>query len=359
VIGLFALLLAGCAPEGPSPAAAALSPWPDEAGAVLARCAAEPFPELAITCKVQAAALYAHRGEEGPAAAICAGMAAGTWQDECHFRVGEELGRAGQLLVALSHCAKAGNFARYCITHAAWNSPPAPGPRPTDPVEAIVAAADELRSGVDQALAGAGDGLSGEGRDVFLARFGLQLYLGSGSAHPAAARLPDPYGVIFRTGFAVEAARLLPEPSVEQIAAIYLGKAPPPAGEPAPSPPIGRYKPPLLAPGVKGLPHTPTYGGGLRLVGETPEEDLLIAALEAMFWRADTDGAVFLPYLQAQSPRARWTALRLFTQAASTQVDTVALLTPLCQDPDPVLAWLAQNGVDHHPWEARPLHGDR
>ena len=349
------LLLAACGPEAPDPTVSALAPYPSEPDEILARCVAEPFPELEITCRVQAAATYAQRGQEPQADAACAPIPAGTWSDECHFRVGEELGHAGRTIEALHHCAKAGWYGRNCLTHTAWALPPDPELGPSTAPERVASAALELQGSVDEALAGAGDGLEGEGRDLVMARFGYNLYVGRGSADPGAARLPSPLGAALRTGFAIEAARLLEAPTVSAILAIWRGELPIPSGAPLPAESrMGRYAVPIQSPFEQGVPHVPVYGGGRRMVGETEEEDTVIAALEAMYWLPETPAETFAAWIEDPRPRVRRTAARLMRLATPTSLDMEATLMRIAaEDPDEGVRWHAADGLEHRTWEGR------
>ncbi|MDP6935726.1 MAG: hypothetical protein QGG40_22590, partial [Myxococcota bacterium] len=287
-----------------NPVDAALAPWPREIGALLERCDAEPFPELALTCRVQAAANLAQQGRTTEVEDVCAAVDEGTWREECHFRAGEELARAGRPGPAISHCVRAGWFARNCLTHATWRLPRDSGLTPNTPVKAVEAAGAEWLSLVEQALAGAPDGLEGEGRDQLISRFGYNLYVGSGSAEPGPAHQQGVLGPAIRTGFGIEAARLLENPSVDAILEIWSGDRQPPTGPTlAEKERIGRYHQPILSPHEAGLPHQPVYGGGIRLVGQDAEEDVTIAALEGLFWLPDTPADAFLPWVDDPRPR--------------------------------------------------------
>ncbi len=355
MITLLVLLLA-CGEDAPG-AADPLGPWPEDPRELAAFCPTLPYAELQTTCRVQAAADFGRAGRADEADAVCAEVAEGTWREECHFRAGEELGRAGRTVPALRHCGKAGWFGRNCLTHAGWNLPPDPALSPATPPAQVVAAADELLGAVDQALAGAGDGLPGEGRDLVMARFGYNLYVGRGAAEPGPARADGPVGVTLRTGFAIEAARLLAAPTVEAIVAIWRGEAPAPTGPPLPPDArVGRYAQRVPSPAEHGVPHAPTYGGGARLVGETAGEDVTIAALEALFWREDTPSEAFVPWLDDPRDRVRWTAARLVRTAGPRSLDLPGLLTRLAADhPDDNVRWHARFGLEKRTWERRPL----
>ncbi len=352
-------LFVGCA-EGPDVAALALQPYPRDPDAVRARCAVEPIAELAITCRVQAAAGYGRSGRSQDADAVCAEVPTGTWRDECHFRAGEELGREGHTVDALGHCARAGWFGRNCLTHAGWFLPRDPDVHPGLPPARIAAAQSEILAQVDSALRGAGDGLEGEGHDILAARFGYNVYLGSGRSEPAPARLPGMVGAPLRTGFAVEVARLLEargeRPTVEAIMAVWAEARPPLVGPPLhEAHRMGRYHTPISAPGEQGLPHLPVYGGGMRLVGADVDEDMLICALEALFWLQSTPAEAFVPWLDHPQERVRWTAARLVRLARPASLDMVGLLTELSKSGvDANVRWHAEDGLRTRSWADEP-----
>jgi hypothetical protein len=349
-----------CGAEGPDPAALALAPYPQDPDQLLARCAQETVPELITTCRVQAAARLGHAGRSDEATALCARITDRTWREECHFRAGEELGHQGRTVDALGHCAAAGWFGRNCLTHVGWFLPRDPELHPGRGAASIAAAQEELLQQVDRALQGAGDGLEGEGHDILAASFGRNVYVGSGRCEPEAARLPGPAGAPLRTGFAVEAARLLAAagetPTVPALVAIWRGERAPPTGPPLhESQRTGRYHPPISAPGERGLPHLPVYGGGLRLVGRDAEEDLEIAALEALFWLPNTTAEAFLPWVDHPRERVRWTAARLVRLVGPGAVDIEAELARIAeQHPDENVRWHARDGLSKRTWTSAP-----
>lgn len=342
-IGLLLGLLA-CRPAAEDASAArALAPWPSDPQALLAVCETEPFPELQTTCRVQAAARLAARGQAGPAGDVCALVPAGTWREECHFRVGEELATTGQAVAAATSCGQAGWFARRCVTHAAWRLVVDDGLGPEADRSALEADAAELLSAVQASLAVHEDaGVAGEGRDAFRAAWGRAIYLGSGSADPSAAGGQGELGPALRTGWATEALRLLvaggrlPDDAVPQLHQAWLdGVAI--TGPPTDQPPTQRYAPLQIGPHDQGLPHLPMYGGGLRLVGDSVDEDLRVAVLEAVYGHPAAGPEHFEPALADPSERVRWTAARLVALAAEHDLDGgSARLAALAADaPDP------------------------
>lgn len=355
---LLLVLATACATQSTAdPALDALTPWPEDPHTLWKRCALETFEELAITCRVQAAANFGAAGNTKAAQEVCAEVPEGTWREECHFRAGEELGHAGLAVEGLKHCTQAGWFGRNCLTHTAWRLPRDPTVHPGLPAARIAATYAELDERVVQALDGAGDGIAGEGRDIMRARFGFNTYVGSGQTNPDPARLPDPLGPAMRTGFAIETARLLgPDASVEAILAVWSGVEPPLKASAVDDTQLnGRYGMPLIAPQEHGVPHIPVFGGGLRPIGETPDEDLTIAALEGMFWLESTTAETFLPWVDDPRKRVRRTAARLLSRTRPASLDLPAELERLSEHPDSAVQWYATQGLKLRAWEAPAL----
>lgn len=354
--------------EAPS-AADAMAPWPIEPEEILARCAQEHFPELAVTCRVQAAAQFGIRGQAERAQEACALIEPGTWRDECHFRAGEELGAHGHTVAGLRHCAQAGRFSRNCLTHAGWRMPRDPSLTPSTPPARIQTAWGELAAQGAAALAGAPDGVEGEGVDVLLAQYGHNLYVGSGQLNPAPARLDVGPSAssgadwrlagALRTGFAVEAARMLRDSGATvtptSIIAMWSGQRPVLVGGPVPDHlRLGRYHTPILSPHEDGAPHLPLYGGGLRLASEDPDEDIAIAALEALYWLPTTPADVFVPWLDDPRQRVRWTAAKLARLTWGEALDIEALATSLKdRHTDPGVRWHMADALQRRSFEER------
>jgi hypothetical protein len=351
-------LLIACDPE-PDPLSTATAPWPQDPDALLPICDSQPFEELAVTCRVQAASFFGLRGQPQRAAEVCAMIPEGIWRDECHFRAGEELGRAGYTIPGLTHCAQAGRFARNCITHAAWRLPREPDLAPEEGAEIIGAAWSELSVQVTAVLEGIGDGLEGEGLDLVQARFAYNVYVGSGQTDPAAAHLPHPLGGALRTGMAIEVVRLMEaagQPAtVAGIVDIYTGAAPPMTGAPVTDREhLGRYHTPILSPHEAGQPHLPVYGGGLRLASLTANTDMVLAALEALYWLPHTPADTFQPWLESPEPDIRRTAAKLMRLCVGQGFDIEEALNALATEhPDEGVQWHAKDGLERRSFEER------
>lgn len=293
----------------PDPVAPSLQPWPREPAALRLACQEQAFRELATTCWVQLAATLAQAGDEQAAAQACAEIEGGVWREECHFRLGEELAVAGKAVPAAAWCAQAGWFARRCLTHAAWRLRRDPGPMPT------LSDGEELLSAVEASLAAHPDpGVAGEGRDAFRAAWGRAAFRGRGRADPLMAREPGELGAALRTGWALEALRLLvaaqgglPADAGDRLRRAWERREAL-VGEALDEPPPERSPPLRSAEEDAGLPHLPLYGGGLRLVGETIDEDAEIAILYALYGHVDCGPEPFRAALADPRPRVRWSA---------------------------------------------------
>ncbi len=164
-------------------------------------------------------------------------------------------------------------------------------------------------------------------------------------------------GAALRTGFAIEAARLLSSsgpPAVEDILAVWSGQSPPPRGAALPEHArLGRYHTPILSPYEEGAPHLPVYGGGLRLSSADGDEDIAIAALEALYWLPDTRADAIAPWVDDPRPAVRRTAARLLRLTSSDVFDMEALLTKLAAEHDDAgVRWHAADGLERRSFEA-------
>jgi hypothetical protein len=359
---LLALLFPACSRTSQDPVTDAFLVPEGASEDTLAACERIPFPELAITCRVQVAARAGAAGLPALCEKACARVEDDTWRQECHFRAGEELARAGQAMEALRHCVGAGRFGRFCLTHAGWALPPDEGVDSSLPPAEIQARVDLLLDRVARILRGAGDGLEGEGRDIFRSRAWFNVYFGTGVADPGPARAATADQAPFaRTAFALEASRLLfppeaplPPDAADRILAVWSGLRPPPRGEPLPAGRrLGRYHPPVPAPAELESARIPVFGGGMRLVGRNDAEDLLLAALESLFFREATTAEAFLPWIADPRDRVRWTAARLFRLTPPHALDMETELLRLLDDPDDTVRWNARDALDARSWEPR------
>ena len=121
-----------------------------------------------------------------------------------------------------------------------------------------------------------------------------------------------------RTAFAWEAVRLLgtDRPEAELIAdveAVWNGTKPPPTGNKAgPECWDGWFPPQWKTTLMAGVNAVEVMDGGLRLTGDTPEDDLLIATLEAIWTlKQGGDPAALTPWFTDAREKVRWTVARL------------------------------------------------
>ena len=218
----------------------------------LSQCEPIEFPEIQSICRVSVAARSAASGDDRGAMLACSAMDEGMWKEECHFRAGEELGRLGNVERSLEHCALAGEYARNCVTHAAWGMPAIEGlnSRSENALQEI----ERFGSSAQIILGRAGEGVSGEGLDVLLARAWFNLYLGSGVADPEVAReAVGLHGSHAMTSWALEAVRLLapdgsivPTNIVSMVSRAWHGRDSVPEGYEKLHRRVGRYSSPIL-----------------------------------------------------------------------------------------------------------------
>ncbi|MED5371663.1 MAG: hypothetical protein VX899_11650 [Myxococcota bacterium] len=320
---MFWLLLTGCGtPDSPQELARKLS---SEAGTP---CEQMPLAGARTTCLVTRAASAGGRGDSVTVDQTCATLQ-GLWADECRFRAGEELGKAGHTDAALRQCAQAGDFARNCITHAAWGLPRQPGLRPDQPAGPAMA---EFKGLIESAMDGAPPGVAPEAIDTLMARAWFNLYVGSGSADPTAAQDAEAFSAQARSAWAIEAMRLGPGgPQGLQIArACWEGSGPCPSGEPLPlERTLGRYTPPILPPSMERHPHVAGFGGSTRLLGPDAQVDLQVALIEGAFYRQDTGPELFVDALSSPVDEVRWTACKLLPRVQGW-TEEIEGLDPTC-----------------------------
>ncbi len=359
MIPLLAVLALGC---GGDAADRAMGTVPTDESDPLAACAAQQFEEMRVLCHIQVAAEAGAEGDLALAERACAEVPEGTWTHECHFRTGEELGRAGLPADAVSHCARAGRFARFCITHAAWAMPAKDALSALRPAAELIPAMDAELGAVEDALPALETTLQPEAMDSFRIALWSGAYLGTGRADPAAALGASPgQEPQARSAFMMEAARLawprgeVPADAVGQLLALWSADAEALVGEPLPPDQRhGRYTVPLPVPCERELQPVPLYGGGRRIMGATPEDDLLIAALEALFFRDDTTAELFQPWIEDPRDHVRWTAARLMRMAEPGPIDMESTLKGLLDHPDECVAWHARDGLSKRAWARKP-----
>jgi hypothetical protein len=269
-------------------------------------CARMPLEGARITCQVTQAARAGALGDVAGVEAACEGLV-DIWQYECRFRAGEELGKAGKTDAALRQCAQAKDFARNCVTHAAWGLPKREGLSPSQDVGPAMA---EFEALVSTALVGAPQGVAPEAVDTLMARAWFNLYVGSGSADPTAARTASSYQAHARSAWAIETTRLLDSEIAIPAALACWSGGPCPTGVDLLQP-KGRYSTPIVVPATETHPHVAGFGGSIRLAPASAEEDLIVALLEGQFFRESSSRLAFVDYLDAEKDAIRWTACKL------------------------------------------------
>lgn len=302
------------------------------------QCGKESSVELRTLCLVQVAGVTGSRGDLDAVATAC-GSLDGFWAEECHFRGGEELARFGNVPAGLKHCAQAGRFARFCLSHVVWG----PHPLGVDLAELPDLAAPFLT------LPALPQDTPTE--SLLRSRWWFDQYVGSGSADAAAARgaseVDAPYA---RSAWGIEAVRLA-EGNLERALLAWSGLATL-HGAPLPAEQrVGRYDVPFDILGEAALPRIPTFGGGKRLVGATEAEDVQIAVLEGAYFRERTTAQDFRPFLDDPRLRVRYTALRCFRTLPSPGAE--AVLRGMAGDADPIVAAHVADALKFRTWEGK------
>jgi len=317
------IALLGCGGSG------GITSDPDVASRVLAlephslsQCEPLEFPEIQSICRVTVAARSAASGDARGAMLACTAIDEGLWREECHFRAGEELGRLGNVERSLEHCALAGEYARNCVTHSAWGMPAVEGldSRSSNALQEV----ERFGTSAQIILGRAGEGVTGEGVDVLLSRAWFNLYFGSGVADPSVAK--EATGIHANhamTAWALEAVRLLAPDGlavspdiISRVSSAWHGNEPFPEGYKKLHRRVGRYSSPIVPDDARTHEHVGTFGGGIRLVGDNDEDELLIATLEALYFREGTPPEIFEPFLSYSSDKVRWTAGKLYALSA-------------------------------------------
>ncbi|MBM4390332.1 MAG: hypothetical protein FJ090_04350 [Deltaproteobacteria bacterium] len=286
-------------------------------------------PQLRALCHVQVAAA---RGRAADFAAVTGACALydgrvddfdELWADECHFRGGEELARAGQLEDGLRHCNQAGRFRKFCFAHAAWQVPPTAEPLADWEAWATPFGEREV--------------------ETIRARWWFNQYFGTGTA--AAPKVDSPHA---RGAWALEAVRLC----AGDLDCARAGWTRALSGDPLPPERrLGRYDLPFEVPGDEDVPTVPTFGGGQRYAGTDLAEDIDIALLEGAYFRESVGAGAFVPYLPDPRPRVRWTALHRYRTLPSEGAE--GTLRTMVDDPDPVVRALASDALQYRTWEGK------
>lgn len=280
-------------------------------------CAQMPLEGARITCQVTQAARAGALGDVAGVEAACAGLV-DIWQYECRFRAGEELGKAGHTDAALRQCAQAKDFARNCVTHAAWGLPKREG---LDPSKDVGPAMAEFEGLVSTALVGAPQGVAPEAVDTLMARAWFNLYVGSGNADPMAAKSAVSFQAHARSAWAIEVTRLLDSDAALPAALDCWNGGVCPHGS-AVEQPKGRYSTPVVVPATQKHPHVAGFGGSIRLAPEDEEEDLMVALLEGQFFREASTNLAFGDYVGHEKDALRWTACKLQVLTGGLRTDS-------------------------------------
>jgi len=254
------------------------------AGSSLEECEEVSVGQLRTLCYVEVAGAAGSHNDDATANAACAAIPDGVWRQECHFRAGEELGKAGQTDRALRHCVQAGEFAPNCLTHTFWGLPLGLDLDASNPAT-VNAAMDEFLVTVDTALLDADPMLRMEARDGLLSRAWFNLYVGTGQANPVAAKgAPVDQAPYARTAWAMEAARVHPEPTVDALRQAWNEDQILTGLTQTHQARVGQHARPLFPHVHHDVQAIFIFGGGRRLVSPELDLDLLIAILEGLFY---------------------------------------------------------------------------
>jgi len=325
-----------------------LEPWSEDPNQLTQRCEEEELIEFKITCYVQAASLFGIANQEAKGAALCQQIEDQIWKEECHFRLGEELAVAGNLPAGLRHCSLSGRFTHNCLTHAIWRAPDSTRFPSQLGAKKIFQEWQGWSSEAQSALGDLPSKQKQEALEDLNARFGYSVYFGTGNLFPEAAHLSPPIGPGLRTAFAMEAARLLHsrgEASVENIVDHWKKGTKLQGASQEKAYQQGRYYPAILSPFEKDIEKINLYGGGKRLVSSDHSEDIIIAALEAMFWLEETTPDTFLAWATHPSGPIRWTAIKLMRLCEDDGFAWQDTFDTLLQKADPATRWHIEDAL--------------
>jgi len=328
-------------------------------GDQLSDCADIRFLEAANICRLDLALRQSRKQNAEGAAESCAAIQNKFWNEECHFRIAEILGRRVGLATAMSHCDKSGRFSTFCYVHAAWWARDfTPVGHTSDPTSttSIDAYIQDIKTspGVPNSPSWS------KGIQMLRASMWFSLYYGSGSADPTAAlAAPEPEQVLARSAFAWEASRLIAASEgwtdlPDKVAAAWKERRPTPTGHPMkPDCWQGRVPDVIHALELDWIPRSHTAHGATRLVGTTPEEDLTIATLEAIFFDPSAPIEMWAPWLDHPSFHVQATAARLGTLAGAEDEGWRERLSRV-ESPDLRAQLLAARSRKPQFWKASP-----
>jgi hypothetical protein len=288
----------------------------------------------------------------------------GVWKQECHARAAQGLGQNGRLLRALVHCVQAGAYLETCVdelvsglphwgrgleVHLGLSSGEEERLRPSAPHARSTMVL--FGSKVSDALGPAGEKVAESALEKFLMQAWFRLYYGSGDANPEpASGARGLHRAVSRTAFAMEGVRLLaqelpPEPEVvEALVQAWSGAGDFPSGELQLDPTGIRTTTLDLPAELSQMASLHMVGGGYRLLGETPEEDLLIAILEASYAHPSTPASFYLSWLEDSRERVRLTAARHYALTAGRDDTRVQALL---ESDDAVLKAMVWESLAH------------
>ena len=222
------------------------------------------------------------------------------------------------------------------------------------PPEKVLAGLNEQLSGASQALSQ----LENREKDRVLtdiaAQFSYALYVGSGIADPSLSKLKGEQGQLFRTAWAMEAARLLSlhekKPSPQDLMEAWTNNVI--LQGPESPEKHGHYVQPIIPPAEAEFCRIPTFGGGSRLCSADISEDLHIAILEALFWLGSRNPESLEPWLYDDRPLLRLTAMHLLRHGTSESYPWEEKLTLIANShPDFLITWHASDALKKQLWK--------
>ena len=323
-----------------------LSIWPSDPYALLKRCEKEEIKELQIACRIQAAANFGAINEEHMGVDICKKIEPKVWNEECHFRLGEELAYSGNLMAGYFHCSMSNHYAENCFAHIKSRREEILAIKWSEKDKHSIEGLQEIHLKLIEETKDNIFNVSKKLKTSLLAdltsQFGISVYLGRGSLDISPTDTRGLLGASLRTGYAMEAARLLHlsgKASVENIIEAW--------NEPTRIDTVatktitlhGRHHSGLISPYEKNLDKINLYGGGTRLISDNPQEDITIAALEAIYWLEETPGESFIPWIGNQSDLIRLTAAKLLRLSMTPELSKSPQLIQATSKADRKVQW--------------------